>query len=81
MRFIDPKAVHDAVEEMDEASDDTPPPLDHNYIIPAASLPSSKERNFLYRWSGIETGEGEWQDDSNQHTCFPTLLLEPSLAA
>lgn len=61
---------HDLTPDSDSDGDSTTPA---NFLFPNASLPSSKSREFRFRWRGEETGEGEIQLGSDRKLCSITF--------
>ncbi|KAL2012513.1 hypothetical protein VTN00DRAFT_38 [Thermoascus crustaceus] len=78
MRFVNPEAEHHSDDEKDD--DDEPDDEEDDYsnaggetpdlfLLSETQLPSSKNREFSYRWRGEETGEGEIQLYSDKRLC------------
>lgn len=61
---------HDLTPDSDSDGDSSTPA---NFLFPNASLPSSKSREFRFRWRGEETGEGEIQLGSDRKLCSITF--------
>ncbi len=59
----------DDVEEDEGTTGATPP----QFLFPTNMLPSSKARDFKFRWRGEETGEGEIQLGSDEKLCSITF--------
>ena len=90
VRFINPNAGEDTPEEgnsprshedySDEESEDSygQGTTHAHFLFPKASLPSSRAREFSFRWRGEENGEGEIQLYSDKILC--SMRFESSSA-
>lgn len=63
----------DEDEPSDEEDDHRTKNARAQFLFPETSLPSSKAREFQFRWRGQETGEGEIQLGSDKTLCSITF--------
>ncbi|KIW98764.1 uncharacterized protein Z519_00427 [Cladophialophora bantiana CBS 173.52] len=73
MRFVNPQVQDGEMEDQDDEGTTISSSTTAQFLLPDTSLPSSRSRNFKFRWRGEDTHEGVIQLTSDKKLCSMTF--------